>query len=125
MPDKVYVIEGWFGDQEWIEAIYLDKSKAEARSKVLWETRTSSHWPDDHWIQGHCKFQVVEHNLVDAKENEVTWSYRCEVWKDDVQGWSSVGGPSWSNLTNDEAHKLAGELRAAGWRVRIIGDYTS
>lgn len=62
-------------------------------------------------------------NVCARSEREVTWTYRCEVWEDDVQGWTSK--PKWSNLANDEAHALAVTLRREGKRVRIIGDYTS
>lgn len=62
---KVYIIEGWFGDQEWIEAIYADQTKAEDRCNQLWADRRSSILPSDHWIQDLCKFAVVEHEVVE------------------------------------------------------------
>lgn len=60
MDGKVYLIEGWFGDIEWVEAIYALKEDAEAKCSELRQTRRSekSHVPD--WVQGVCKFTVEE-----------------------------------------------------------------
>jgi hypothetical protein len=53
---KVYVLEGWFGDHEWIEGIYADSGKAEERCTDLWNSRSSDRAPE--WCQGLCKFAV-------------------------------------------------------------------
>lgn len=62
---KVYVIEGWFGDIEWIEAVYADQSKAETRVNELWVERRSSILPEDHFAQRLCKFASVEYEVVE------------------------------------------------------------
>lgn len=61
LPRTVYIIEGWFGADEWIEAVYTNEAEAEAHCTRLWRTRRSENpnVPDD--IQGLCKFAVVPH----------------------------------------------------------------
>jgi hypothetical protein len=60
----VWIIEGWFGDVEWIEAIYATGAAAEKRVDELRVRRRSSVLPDDHWIQGLAKFAAVEHKVL-------------------------------------------------------------
>lgn len=60
----VYVLQGWFGDVEWIEGIYSDETEAEDRCDALWVERTSSVLPADHYAQKLCKFAVAEFPLL-------------------------------------------------------------
>jgi hypothetical protein len=64
-PQAVYVIEGWFGDQEWIEAVYATKEAADAKTAELWKTRESEHpgKPVEH-ARGLHKFAVVTHKVL-------------------------------------------------------------
>lgn len=62
---KVYVIDGWFGDVNWIESIYADETKAEDRVDALWVERRSKVLPEDHYCQGLCKFGTSEHEVVE------------------------------------------------------------
>lgn len=61
---KVYVIQGWFGQDEWIEGIYADQQKAEFKMRQLWAERRSEVLAPDYYIQGLCKFDVVEHEVI-------------------------------------------------------------
>lgn len=62
----VYIIEGWFGDQEWIEAVYATEAAANRRCEKLWETRTSAHEQASPHSRGLHKFAVVMHEVLDA-----------------------------------------------------------
>ena len=64
---SVYVVEGWFGDQEWIEEIHATKAGAEGRVDVLWETRRSAKAPE--YAQGVCKFAVHEYALIGGPDS--------------------------------------------------------
>ena len=61
---KIYIIEGWFGDVEWIEEIHLSKERAEERSNELWAERRSNVLPPDHFVQDLCKFAAVEYEVI-------------------------------------------------------------
>lgn len=54
----VYLVVGWFGDVEWVEAVYATDEAAEAACRAAWQERRSAHAPD--WCQGLCKFGVEE-----------------------------------------------------------------
>jgi hypothetical protein len=57
--DSVWIVEGWFGDIEWIEApAYATRELAEAECQRLWETRRSQHGPD--YAAGLHKFAIRE-----------------------------------------------------------------
>lgn len=62
---NVWIIEGWFGDREWIEAVYADEEKANSRVEELWEERRSFVLPEDHFYQRLCKFAAIEHRVVE------------------------------------------------------------
>lgn len=55
---KVYILQGWFGDVEWVEGVYTSKKRAKAECARLWETRRTGYWPEDDYRQGVCKFDV-------------------------------------------------------------------
>ncbi len=62
---RVYIIEGWFGDNEWIEAVYASELKANERVNELWVDRRSTKLPKEwEYFQGLCKFDVVEHEVI-------------------------------------------------------------
>ena len=63
MTDRVFIIEGWFGDVEWIEAVYNSQEDAESRCDELWIERKSENAPEE-FVQGLCKFAVVEHRVL-------------------------------------------------------------
>jgi hypothetical protein len=67
---RVYIIEGWFGDREWIEEVHADRETAERRSNELWAERRSNVIPPDHWIQGLAKYAVVEHVLIEKGNHD-------------------------------------------------------
>ncbi len=52
----VFVLEGWFGDHEWLEGIYAYEEDARREHDRLWRTRRSERAPE--WCQGLCKFSV-------------------------------------------------------------------
>lgn len=70
----VYIIAGWFGDQEWIEGewetggpdrvwilrAFRSREAANARSEELWETRTSQSPDAPDYAQKLMKFAVLE-----------------------------------------------------------------
>lgn len=62
--DKVYIIEGWFGSDEWVESVWADRDEAIAEEQRLWVSRTSEHSgkPADH-AKGLHKFAAVEHEV--------------------------------------------------------------
>ena len=60
----VWIIEGWFGDQEWIEAVYATEESANRRVEELWKTRRSELYAPDHYLQGVCKFAAVAHEVL-------------------------------------------------------------
>lgn len=59
--EKVYLVLGWFGDQEWVEGIYASKSDAEAEVARLWTTRSSDKGPS--YARGLHKFSYDEYDL--------------------------------------------------------------
>ena len=61
---NVYILMGWFGDQEWIEGVYLDVEKAQKQSEKLWETRSSDLTPDN--LKGVAKFGIDGYKVIDA-----------------------------------------------------------
>lgn len=61
---KVWIIEGWFGGIEWIEAVYADEHKANSRVEHLWLERRSFVLPEDHFAQQLCKFAAVEYEVI-------------------------------------------------------------
>lgn len=61
----VYVIEGWFGSDEWIESIWLDETEAAAEVGRLSQTRRSERFPNTAYNypdkeSGLCKFGYDE-----------------------------------------------------------------
>lgn len=58
---KVYLLAGWFGEHEWIEAIYATHADAAAECARLWETRSSEKGPD--YATKLHKFAVEEYEL--------------------------------------------------------------
>jgi len=52
----VFVVVGWFGDQEWIEGIYTTKESAETVCDKMWEHRESEIGPPE--SRGVHKFAV-------------------------------------------------------------------
>lgn len=63
---RVWIVEGWFGDIEWIEGVYEFEDNAKAECERLWETRRSDHPSVPDWCQGLCKFDVSEYVFSDA-----------------------------------------------------------
>ena len=59
----VYSLEGWFGDVEWREGVYVSEQEAEAEANRLRETRRTPSLPEGHFVQGLCKFAVEEVTL--------------------------------------------------------------
>lgn len=55
---KIHVLEGYFGDAEWIEGLYTNKRKAIIASAELWKHRRSEVLAADDYRQGLCKFLV-------------------------------------------------------------------
>ena len=43
--EEVYLVVGWFGDQEWLEGVYATEELASAVCNTLWKTRTSEQGP--------------------------------------------------------------------------------
>jgi hypothetical protein len=61
---EVWIVEGWFGDQEWIEAVCATEEKAEEIAAERWKTRTSEKLHPQSYLQGHAKFAAVRHEVV-------------------------------------------------------------
>lgn len=58
----MWLLEGWFGDAEWIEGIYADESNARVELERLWSVRTSDHAPA--WLnRALCKFALSDVKL--------------------------------------------------------------
>lgn len=57
---EVWLIEGWFGSDEWIEGVYATEAEAEARIDSL--DRTSERFPDK-WPK-LCKFAAERYQVV-------------------------------------------------------------
>lgn len=62
---KVYMVEGWFGSDEWNEKCFATLEAAEVYCAKLWETRVSPRLSEDHYCQGVCKFAVEEYEVHD------------------------------------------------------------
>lgn len=60
--NKVYIVEGWFGSDEWIERIFANENEALNYCEELWLTRRSR-VNDRHHAAGLHKFDVVEHEV--------------------------------------------------------------
>jgi hypothetical protein len=60
-PRYVYEVQGWFGDQEWSEGLWMDKREAEKVCTRLQETRDSDFGPD--YARGLHKFAVEEREV--------------------------------------------------------------
>lgn len=72
--ETVYIVLGWFGDQEWIEGewetggpdrvwiqrAYRTREEATDRSEALWETRTTESPEAPDYVQQLAKFAVAE-----------------------------------------------------------------
>lgn len=58
---KVYEVQGWFGDIEWSEGLWLSKEEAERVQQELWKERKSKNAPEN--VQGLCKFAVEEREV--------------------------------------------------------------
>lgn len=58
----VHAVIGWFGDLEWIEAIYARAEDAEQACEQMWKERRSTHVPD--YVQGVCKFAVQDYEVI-------------------------------------------------------------
>ena len=43
---RVFMVEGWFGREEWLESIWLTDEEAQAEVNRLWETRSSPLGPE-------------------------------------------------------------------------------
>ncbi len=61
--NKVYMVEGWFGDQEWNERCFDDVKNAQTYCDHLRVDRTSARWANDYYLQGLCKFTVEEYEV--------------------------------------------------------------
>ena len=61
---KVYLLQGWFGDIEWLEGVYASQEKAEAEATRLRKTRTTEK-PVPDWVQGLCKFGIDEMEVIE------------------------------------------------------------
>ncbi len=59
---KVYIVEGWFGDHEWIEAVYGRQDEAEYSALLLNQVRESDKVPA--YMQGHCKFSSEPYEVL-------------------------------------------------------------
>ena len=59
--NSVWIVVGWFGDQEWIEGVYRDESSADTEVTRLWETRASDKGPE--YSKGLHKFGCEEYPL--------------------------------------------------------------
>lgn len=60
----VYVVEGWFGDDEWTERIFENQVDADAYCAELWINREARdgqrHICSDYQL---CKFAVLEREV--------------------------------------------------------------
>lgn len=61
---NVWIVEGWFGDQEWIEGIYATEELADAERARLWQSRSSDKGPD--YAKGLHKFSAEEYDVIGA-----------------------------------------------------------
>jgi hypothetical protein len=59
---RVWIIEGWFGDVEWIEEVHADEAAAEARVAELWKTRASEKGPA--YAKGLHKFAAEPYDVI-------------------------------------------------------------
>jgi hypothetical protein len=66
----VWIIEGWFGDIEWIESVWANEADAEAEVNRLMKARRSVMLLDDHFAQGLCKFTAVEHAVQTSNQEK-------------------------------------------------------
>lgn len=51
---KVWIVQGWFGSDEWIESVHATQESAERAVALLWETRDSEQTPQ--MAKGVAKF---------------------------------------------------------------------
>lgn len=58
---KIYIVEGWFGSDEWTEKCFADEVAAEDYVAKLILTRTSERYPDRN--TNFCKFAVEEYEV--------------------------------------------------------------
>lgn len=58
---KVYMVEGYFGADEWTEKCFADEAMAQYYCEKLWENRTSERYPDRN--PGYGKFFVEEYEV--------------------------------------------------------------
>ena len=58
---KVWIVLGWFGDTEWIEAVYGSEEKAEMAISELRKTRDSPNGPE--YCRGLYKFGYEAYEL--------------------------------------------------------------
>ncbi len=60
---KVFIVVGWFGDQEWVEEVCATQEKAEERISELLVTRSSDKGPV--WANGLHKFGFEEWAVIE------------------------------------------------------------
>lgn len=63
IPMSVWIVVGWFGDNEWYEPYaYLHQDEAQAACDELWKTRASENGPA--YACGLHKFSVEEFPVI-------------------------------------------------------------
>lgn len=62
--DRVYMVVGWFGSDEWNEKCFANKEEADAYCAKLWETRESPlESKPSEYAKGLHKFDVIEYEV--------------------------------------------------------------
>lgn len=63
MSGQVYIVEGYFGSDEWIESVWSTEAAADLEMQRLWLDRKSDKLAPDDYKQGLCKFDITTHEV--------------------------------------------------------------